>query len=280
MLSEANEKKERKKIGLIYLYYYHENYKTASIEEKREIRKYYDKELRYKNAFYRDRKTFITFGHPSEWDERKVKRFVIHPEKPTFERGKGLFSIPFQMISENLIQINISKQTNIPLITVVDNYKHIHEDYKSQISKIIRRLKNLMRKIDTVNQTIKANLGKNYGVFNLGYLQIIFKIQINTIVRYIGIDYQPSKVIEYLSINKLQGFLRTLTGLESALRNEEGEIIGESNIFPDDFELTEATLIQIELNKRTNLMRAIREFDYYGCHIKVFELKSRLVMKE
>jgi len=278
MTSLTDKNLERKKLGLTYLYYYHENYKSSSIDEKKRIRDYYDNTLRYKGSFYKDKKQFITYGHPSKWEERKINRFVIHPEKPAFERGKNLYSIPFQMLSPNLIQINIFKQTDIEIIKIIDDYYNILNDYKQRIVKEIRKMKNLMQRIDTVKETVKVKLGYNYGIYNLGYLQVIFKLQINTIVRHIGITYQPSKVVEILAINRLEKFLRVITNLESALRTKEGEIIGESNIFPDDFEITEIKLIGLELNKRTNLSRTIREYKHLDYVIELSDLKSREVL--
>lgn len=274
---DEDEKIERKRIALIYLYWYHINYKELPTEEKKKIRDYYDNQLRYKNAFYRDKKQFETYGHPSKWDKLKISRFVIHPEKPAFVRGKDLFSVPFKMYSNQIIQINISKQTDINLITIIDGITHIHEDYKPRILKEIKNLKSVMGKIDNTKQTVRVKLGLEHGIYNLGYLQIIFKLQINTIIRHISISYQPSKMLEVKALNKLETFLRSITGLEKALMNEEGQILKPSNIFPDDFEITEVTLLQIELNKRTNLVKDIREYKHFDYYITVTKLSSREV---
>lgn len=269
---------ELKKTGLTYLYYYHENYKTASVEEKRKIRKYYDEKLRYKNAFYRDRKQFDKFGHPSDWEERKIKRFTIEKEMKKYQEGRQIFVKPFEYISNNLIKINISKQVNIELVKIIDEVIDINLRFSDTIKKEINVLKYLMQQIDNSKNTILIKDGYIDTQFcNLGNLQVVFKLQINTIVRYISTKYQSSKLIGENAVNRLELFLRTITGLEKALVDETTQQIRPSNIFPDDFEITNVTLIQIELNKVTNLFshleKSYRDGDYF-IETKVLKTKE------
>lgn len=281
MLSPNDKEIELKKTGLTYLYYYHENYKTASIEEKREIRQYYDEELRYKSAFYRDKKQFEKFGHPSVWEQRKIKRFTIEKDMTKYKAGRQIYVKPFEYISNNLIKINVSKQTNIGLVTIIDEVIDINLDFSDTIKKEIGVLKYLMQQIDNSKNTILIKDGYIDSQFcNLSNLQVVFKLQINTIVRYISTKYQSPKLIEDNAVNRLELFLRTITGLEKALIDETSQQIGQSNVFPDDFEITNVTLIKIELNKVTNLYshleKSYQDGDYF---VETSVLKTKEVKK-
>lgn len=272
-----DEKTKIKKMGLTYLYYYHENYKTASVKEKREIRGYYDKELRYKNAFYRDKKQFEKFGHPSKWETRKINRFVVSKRGKDYAEGEKLFiTEPFKMYSINLIRINISKQLDIDLINIIDGFKDINTEFPKQVKKEILVLKNLMKSIDSSKGIIKIKLKFKETMYNLENLQIIFKLQINTIIRHISTVYQKPKNLEENAVNKLNTFLRTITNLEGVL-NDGSTVIGESNVFPEDFDITSIKLIGIELNKRTNLDHRLRDYRDGDYFLSSRKLETRVV---
>jgi len=243
----------KKDLAFKYLYIYHTNYELETAENRRKIREYYDKELRYKNAFYRDRRYFKTHGNPDNWTKERKNRFKIATYQPSFDRGTKLFS-EFRLEKDKLVNLDLNRDVSIVIIDTDYSKEEIElHPYEEKVRRELSKLKNLMlTRIDNKKHKVRIKKGNDpFYDYDLSRMQIIFQLQINKHIRITSTKFVIPQFVIELGISVLNGYVRQLIDLEKGLGREE--FTKPSN--PPDFpiEIYYLELQKISLVKRTDI---------------------------
>lgn len=269
---------ETKKLMLFYLYLYHDNYKNEDNVTKREIRTYYEERLRYKGAFYRDKKAFEKFGSPMEWTDYKVKSYKLKEDKEEkYFSGMTTFQ-SFIYPSTHLIEILLMKSVRYILIEISQEGMYIiNEGSLKSIKNDIKDLVRKMSRIDTANNKIKIRKSSTkYQHIDLDNLKVVFKLVVNDYIRYISTKFVPRKLLLTSAEDVLLEFLRTITGLES----KDFSDYNPSTEFEENFKLKRCILERIDLVKYSNMFNAQAQGIYFSdCEVETNTLRSIEIMQ-
>lgn len=239
-------------LALYYLFIYTKNYDNETPENKKEIREYYDTELRYKGSFYRDKKHFKQYGNPSTWTPEKKKRFKVDTYHNSYLSGMNIFK-QFSYETTYLVNLDLNKPVSIIVLDIVDGTKDLNY-YETEVKTEIMKLKNLIYRLDgtSINIMVKKGFEPSY-IYDLSMLQIIYKIRVNNFIRYISTNFIKPKFIIDKGINKLNNYLSGLISLDEGIETEN--FTKPSN--PKDAEI-DVDLVEIErihIVKRTNVFK-------------------------
>ena len=276
-IREDLEHAETKRLLLFYLYLYHKNYGDEDRETKREIREYYDERLRYKGAFYKDKKRFEKFGSPMDWTVYKVKSYSLKEDKQqTYFSGMTSFGT-FIYPSSFLIELTLSKDVNYVLITRDTEGKYaIFEETFNSINNDIKDLVKKMNKIDTVSNTVRIKKGTaDYKNISLDELRVIFKLTVNEYTRYISTKFVPRNLLNESSDNALFNYLEEITGL----KQRELTDYNPSGEFDEPFILRNCVLDTVYVVKNTSQFNArYMKRSWGNYNFETEQLRSIMIM--
>lgn len=268
---------DRKRKSLYFLYLFHQNYETEPVENKKKIREYYDQELRYKGAFYRDRKKFKERGNPQDWDITQTKRYKVRYEEMPYYRGMDKYT-DFTYPSQNLIELELSKRLGIQLIDFQENKIILHTLYEDEINNEIDTLKSVMKIIDNKKGNFILRQYHKRRSYDLSYLRITFRFRIHDYIEFVSTNFVIPTAINKVAKSTLNKFLRNITGL-----TEIGEPLTKKYLddYEQGFRLKSCLLERIYLYKRTNVVPASVSKTYLkGCDFKQTHLKSIEIIDE
>ena len=116
------------------------------------------------------------------------------------------------------------------------------------------RIKNLMLRLDSKKHTVMIRKGFEPAYFyNLSWMQIIFKMQINNFVRYVSTNFlQPEFLIEK-GMNKMHSYLSGLIRLDEGTETEN--FTKPSNPKDTEIDLEFVEIQRIFMIKRTDEYR-------------------------
>lgn len=249
---EIRTEEINKDLSLYYLYIYINNYENETPENKRNIREYYEKDLRYKGAFYRDRKYFKEHGNPENWTPERKQRFTVESYHSSYLSGMNIYKT-FQYEATYLVDLDLNKPINLVVIDVIEGVKDLMP-FEAELRMELTRLKNLMLRLDNKKNTIMIKKGFEPSYFyNLGWLQIIFKMQINNIVRYISTNFVQETFLIDLGINKVNSYLSGLINMDEG--NETEVFIKPSNPENREMDLDFVEIQRIFIHKRTDTFK-------------------------
>lgn len=251
--SEIENEEITTDFAFYYLYTYIDNYENETVEDKRKIREYYDTELRYKGAFYRDRKYFKEHGEPTEWSLEKKKRFKISTQHSSYLSGTALFSKEFRYKSTYLVNLDLSISTNISVIDVEKGIIDIYP-YEDKVKLNIDRLFKSMLRID--NSKGKIFVRKGYEpafLYDLSKMQYIFKVLVNKYIRHFSTNFVSQTNIRTVAYNVLDNYLNGLIDLDKGIKSDE--LSKPSNPPDEEFSLDNVEIQRIYVIKRTTKHR-------------------------
>lgn len=239
-------------LALYYLNTYQNNYENETPEGKKEVREYYDKELRYEGAFYRDRKYFKKYGNPETWTPERKKRFKVTKYHSSYLSGMNVFQT-FQYETTYLVDLDLNKPINLVVIDVVEGVKDLIP-FETELRMELTRIKNLVLRLDNKKHTIMIKKGFEPSYFyNLGWMQFIFKMQVNNIVRYVSTNFVQEKFLIELGINKIHNYLSGLIRMDEG--NETEVFIKPSNPEDREMDLDFVEIQRIFIHKRTDVFK-------------------------
>lgn len=240
---------EEKKRFLYFLYLYHENYENESRENKSLIREYYDTELRYKGAFYRDRKTFKEKGNPLYWIPQKVKRYKVKTQEMSYYRGIGGYA-SFEYPTQTLIQIELSKKIEMLLIDRAEGKIKLNWEYNKGVRDELENMKKIIEGLDNKKDTVIIRKGwERPKTYKLSYLQIVFKVNTGDYIRYLSTPFTTPFFVIEASMNMLENYLANVTKIGSL-----GEdFTSNYHEYDEDFQVEFCRLERIYIKKRTNI---------------------------
>jgi len=285
-IEEIRTKKhvQKQKELLYYLYLYHMNYKSEDVKTKRKLRDYYDNELRYRGAFYRDKKKFEEKGNPLEWEEFRVKRYKLKYSEEKAQKSFFNFS-SFVYPTSKLVGIELSKQIELMLIETQEDFEfgtffyNVNFSYETTIRNELEKMKRLINKIDVSSGKVKLKRGYNPIYFeNLKDLQVKFKLRFNDQVRYISTRYVTQEFIIDVAINRLESYLRKITKLDKRF-DSEGVDTDNYKEFDEDFRLEYVVLERIYILKRSNMFHLQEERTVEGYDLEIYPYQSINIME-
>lgn len=245
IFTDSDEKKE----ALYLLYLYHVNYDDEPNEKKREIREYYEKNLRYKGAFYKDAKTFRVRGNPLEWETSVIKRFKPQTRSMDYYRGMQNYD-SFVYPTSTLTRVELSKRVNILLVGREENLPSLNLAYMNELRDELQQLKRTMQKVDNKKGRIKVTFGwQKPEVISLSDLQIIFKINTNDYIRYISTNFMSDTSVIEVAMNRMQNYLAGVT----KIKDLDEIVLGDYEEHEEDFFVENCILERIIMIKRTNV---------------------------
>jgi len=259
---------EYKRRGLISLYEIFLNYPQETPENQKIIREDYNKTLRYKNAFYRDRKTFEQRGNPLEWSDRDIDSFKVKIETAPYIPIRKQFVSSFHY-SPHLVTITVSKECDIALIIPIDDYKaELAYGYKAQIKSVQNNLFRKMLSLDNRKGRIPLKRGSNLSEVEISYLRFIYIINLNGQFHVVSTNYCHPEFVRIKGLNEIETFLRKVIHKEGdfSITSEYDNQIMEEDFYPYSCRIT-----RIDLEKRTNIYQpAMKRLDY----VTISPLKS------
>ena len=250
--AEIRNEEINQDLSLYYLHIYQNNYENEKPEEKKSIREYYDRELRYEGAFYRDRKYFREHGNPETWTPERKKRFKVITYHSSYLSGMNIFRT-FSYETTYLVNLDLNKPINLVVIDVVEGVKDLMP-FETELRAELQRIKNLMLRLDNKKNTIMIRKGFEPAYFyNLGWLQLIFKMQINNIIRYISTNFIQEKFLIETGISKVHSYLSGLVKMDEG--NETEVFIRPSNPEDREMDLDFVEIQRIFIVKRTDIFK-------------------------
>ena len=260
---EIKGNQKEKKLHLYYLYLYHMNYKNEDIQTKRDIREYYDTQLRYKGAFYKDKRVFEERGNPLNWEDTKVSRYKTQEEQHRYFTGMDNFQ-QFAYPSSFLIELEVSKKVNIPLVERhPDELDRVNFEFSYPVTKEIRDLLKIINRMDKGrgNYLVKSSYDNQTRIIDIQNKQVVFKIQVNEMIVYISTKYIPDGDIIENSINVLESYMRKITGMEKDLPQF---ITASQQIIQDEIQkLRECILLRIYVKKTTTTYKTSMQTRFF-----------------
>ena len=239
-------------LALYYLHVYQNNYEDETAENKKEIREYYDKELRYTGAFYRDRKYFKEYGNPETWTPERKKRFKVTTYHNSFLSGMNVFKT-FSYEATYLVNLDLNKPTNLVLIDVMEGVKDIMP-FEAEARAELLRLKNLMLRLD--NKSHEVVIKKGFlpaKIYDMSLMQIVFKVQVNNYTRYFSTRFiKPTFLID-VGINTLNSYIRAMINLDEGIEQEN--FTKPSNPRDEEIDIDYVEIQRMYVIKRTDVFK-------------------------
>jgi len=245
IITDSDEKRE----ALYFLYLYHVNYDNEPNENKRVIREYYERELRYKGSFYKDAKIFRERGNPLNWETTSVTRFRPRARTMSYYQGMHTYD-SFVYPTQTLVKIELSKHIDMILANREERIINLNLAFMHNLREELKHMQRLIGQIDDKNGSMMITKGwQSPEVYNLSDLQIVFKVNNNDYIRYLSTNYMsPSFVIE-VAMNLLENYLIGVTKLGDI----KEEALGRYEEYDEDFYIESCILERVWVNKRTNI---------------------------
>ena len=249
IITDSDEKRE----ALYFLYLYHVNYDNEPNENKRLIREYYERELRYKGSFYKDAKVFRERGNPLQWEAQKVARFRPKIRHVAYYQGMNTYD-SFVYPTQTLIKIMLSKKADMMLVNREERIINLNLAYMHNLHEELQKMKGLLEQIDNKKGSMMITHGwQNPELYNLSDLQIVFKINNNDYIRYLSTRYMSPLYVIDVAMNVLENYLIGITKLGDLAE----ELQGRYEEYDEDFYVESCILERIWINKRTNVYDSI-----------------------
>lgn len=274
---EEREKSDITKEELYFLYKYHRNYDNEPVEKKRQIRYYYENNLRYRGSFYKDRKTFKEHGNPKKWKERKIKRFKTlgsDEDKKYFYGSKQYFET-FTYKSNKIIDVSLIKKCNIILAFRENNELIINENALDDIREIVREMSRNLYTVDSNKKKIRGKKYDDIDTYDLGQMQVIYKIDTGYYRRWISTKFfSQSKIVKEAS-RKIENYVRQVVfgdnikdgGVNEMQENKYEEFEGEIAI-------KDLILEEIVVRKRTDNYLSLSSKEVTGYKVESRKMRS------
>jgi hypothetical protein len=249
---EIRNEEINKDLSLYYLYIYINNYENETVENKRNVREYYEKELRYKGAFYRDRKYFKINGNPEKWTPERKQRFTVESYHSSYLSGMNIYKT-FDYEATYLVNLELNKPTNLVLIDVIEGIKDIRP-YEAEARTEMTRIRNLMQKLD--NKSHEVIIKKGFlpaKIYDMSLMQFVFKVRVNNYVRYFSTRFIKPKFLVDVGLNTLNSYIRGLINLDEGI--EQHNFSKPSNPKDEEMDIDFVEIQRIYIVKRTNVFR-------------------------
>jgi len=253
------EHEETKKISLYYLYLYHKNYTEQPRERKKEIRDYYEENLRYKGSFYRDRKRFEELGDPREWETKRLMKYKVVEEEQRYFKGMNIYQ-NFFLPQTTLIELEVSKECDYTVIDLQEDIIKESGHYMRFVDITVNQLEDLMQQIDNVKGLLlisKSNRQTEF--YNMEWKQVIFKLEVNEeYIRFISTRFVTHDLLRDSYTSVLNDYLRRVSGIDEDKLTK----IKPSIEFEEGFKLKKIAIQRIYLVKRTNRFNYAQQRKY------------------
>lgn len=245
IITDSDEKRE----ALYFLYLYHVNYDNEPNENKRVIREYYERELRYKGSFYKDAKIFRDRGNPLEWDTSKVQRFRPRARSMSYYQGMHTYQ-SFVYPTQTLVKIELSKRIEMLLANREQRIINLNLAFIHNLREELKHMQRLIGEIDSKGGSMMITKGwQSPELYDLSDLQIVFKINNNDYIRYLSTNYMSPLFVVDVAMNMLENYLVGVTKLGDL----KEETIGKYEEYDEDFYVESCILERVWINKRTNI---------------------------